>query len=52
MKKIDWEKALTELGNNEEALSALADKLFGSIDDLANTFPKQEDLLKERTIFY
>jgi len=58
MEKMDWNKVMVELENNEEAISNLADQIFGSVEDLTKGKPKdkldsgEEGLLNERAIFY
>lgn len=50
MKMLDYEKIDREIENNEESVSALADKIFGTLEDITNN--NDNALLKERAIFY
>ncbi len=47
--QIDYEKIRCEIENNEESVSALADKIFGTVEDITNN---NIGLLHERAIFY
>jgi hypothetical protein len=53
MNKKDWEKALEELENNDQAISTMADEIFGTVKELTKVQNKcNEQLLNERTVFY